>query len=210
VIGIGIDATGSTPLPIDREGEPLAFRREFEANPNAMAWLWKDHTAFEQAQEISEKARALRPHYLLKCGGAYSSEWFWSKIYHCLRIAPEVFDRAYSWVEIADWIPAELSGTKKPELLRRGICAAGHKGMFNPVWGGYPDREFISRVDQRLVRIRDTLSDKAYPIGDTAGRLIEAWATKLGLPAGVPISIGALDAHLGAVGSGFGPRFWSR
>ncbi len=102
VIGIGVDTTGSTPMPVDAEGKPLALHREFGRDPDAMAWLWKDHTSVAEAEEITALAARLRPHYLAKCGGKYSSEWFFSKILHCLRTNPKVFRAAHLWVEIAD------------------------------------------------------------------------------------------------------------
>ncbi len=202
VIGIGVDTTGSTPLPVDKTGKPLAFHDAFEETPAAMAWLWKDHTAFAEAGEITNRAEQMRPQYLAKCGGTYSSEWFWSKIWHCLRVAPEVHDAAYTWVELADWIPALLSGTTHPSVLKRGICAAGHKAMFHTSWGGYPDEEFLSSLDPKLAEIRRTLPSRAYTVADAAGGLTEEWARKLGLPVGIPVAVGALDAHLGGVGSG--------
>ncbi|HOB32741.1 MAG TPA: FGGY family carbohydrate kinase, partial [Verrucomicrobiota bacterium] len=144
VIGIGVDTTGSTPLPVDRNGQPLAFQKKFANNPNAMAWLWKDHTSVAEAAEITALARKIRPQYLAKCGGTYSSEWFWSKILHCLRTAPDVFNAAHAWVELADYVPAALTGTEHPDRFTAGICAAGHKAMYNAQWGGYPDAEFLS------------------------------------------------------------------
>jgi L-ribulokinase len=114
VIGIGVDTTGSTPLPVDAIGRPLALNKKFSKDPAAMAWLWKDHTGVAEATEITELARKLRPQYLAKCGGTYSSEWFFSKVLHCLRSSPEVFDAAYTWVECSDWIPAMLTGTEHP------------------------------------------------------------------------------------------------
>src|SRR5512133_2294003 len=142
IIGIGVDTTGSTPIPVDGTGRPLALDRRFARNPAAMAWLWKDHTGIAEAAEITALAAKMRPQYLAKCGGTYSSEWFFSKILHCLRTSPKVFRAAYTWVEIADWIPAMLTGTQHPRSLTRGICAAGHKGMYNEAWGGYPDKGF--------------------------------------------------------------------
>src|SRR6266487_5016219 len=150
IIGIGVDTTGSTPLPVDSQGQPLAFNKRFAKNPAAMAWLWKDHTGVAEAAEITELARRIRPHYLAKCGGTYSSEWFFSKILHCQRTSPEVFDAAYLWVECADWVPAVLTGSEAPDKLTVGICAAGHKGMYNDAWGGYPDAEFLSELDPKL------------------------------------------------------------
>ena len=139
-----MDTTGSTPLPVDESGEPLAFQKRFAKNPAALAWLWKDHTGVAEAAEITELARKMRPHYLAKCGGIYSSEWFFSKILHCRRTSPEVFAAAHSWMELADYVPAALTGTEAPDKLTVGVCAAGHKAMYHPSWGGYPDKEFLS------------------------------------------------------------------
>ena len=205
VIGIGVDTTGSTPLPVDRVGKPLAFMPEFASNPAAYAWLWKDHTGHAEAEEINKLAQKMRPNYLAKCGGTYSSEWYWSKVLHCARTALEVFNAAYTWVECADWIPAILTGTDHPDQMKRCICAAGHKAMFNPGWNGYPDEEFIAALDAKLVPLRRTLPDKAYDVSETAGHLTDEWAKKLGLKAGIPVAVGAFDAHLGAVGSGIQP-----
>src|SRR5262245_5098015 len=85
VIGIGVDTTGSTPMPVVADGQPLAFQKRFASNPSAMAWLWKDHTGVGEAEEITKLAAKMRPQFLAKCGGIYSSEWFWSKLLHCLR-----------------------------------------------------------------------------------------------------------------------------
>ncbi|MDB6021348.1 MAG: araB, partial [Pedosphaera sp.] len=205
VIGLGVDTTGSTPLPVDAAGQPLAFQPKFSKHPAAMAWLWKDHTAVAEATEITRLARKLRPQYLAKCGGTYSSEWFFSKILHCLRTSPEVFAAAHSWVELADWIPAMLTGTTAPEQLQTGICAAGHKGMYNEKWGGYPDADFLARLDPKMGRLRSRLCSRARAIDCAAGGLTPAWARRTGLPPGIPVAIGALDAHLGAVGCGIKP-----
>jgi len=202
IIGIGVDTTGSTPLPVDENGKPLALNKKFNDEPAAMAWLWKDHTAFAEAEEITTKASQIRPEYLTKCGGRYSSEWFWSKILHCLRTAPEVYEATYTWVEIADWIPALLTGNTQPSILRRGICAAGHKAMFNPSWGGYPDEEFLTSLDEKLAKTRKNLPDKVFTVADVAGKLTPDWAQKLGVSEGIPVAVGAFDAHLGGIGSG--------
>ncbi len=179
VIGIGVDTTGSTPLPVDENGRPLAFRRELAQKPAAMAWLWKDHTGVAEAVEITELARRIRPHYLAKCGGTYSSEWFFSKILHCLRTSPDVFDAAYTWVEIADWIPATLTDTEAPDQLTVGVCAAGHKAMYNDDWGGYPDEEFLSQLDRKLGQLRRRLRAKAYTIDRAVGGLSAEWARSM-------------------------------
>ena len=205
IIGIGIDTTGSTPMPVDKNGTPLAMLKEFKGNPNACAWLWKDHTGFAEAAQITELARKEHPEYLAKCGGTYSSEWFFSKILHCLRTDPKGYDAAYTWVEHADWIPAILTGTEHPSGLKRCRCAAGHKAMFNSKWGGYPAKDFLVKLDPELGRLRDSLPDKTDTVDTKAGDLTKDWAKKLGLPAGIPVAIGAFDAHLGGVGSGIAP-----
>jgi L-ribulokinase len=205
VVGVGIDTTGSTPIPVDKNGTPLSMLDEFRNNPNACAWLWKDHTGHAEAAEITQLAAKERPEYLAKCGGTYSSEWFFSKILHCLRTDPKVFDAAYTWVEHADWLPAVLTGTETPDKLKRCRCAAGHKAMFNDEWGGYPQERFLYKLDPKLGKFRRTLSDQTYAVNQAAGHLSDRWAKQLGLPAGIPVAMGAFDAHLGAVGSGIAP-----
>jgi L-ribulokinase len=202
VIGIGVDTTGSTPMPGDAVGQPLAFAPALQDDPAALVWLWKDHTSHAEARQITEVAARMRPRYLAMCGGTYSSEWYWAKILRCLHVAPDVFDAAATWVEHADWIPAILTGTERPAALRRSICAAGHKAMYSASWGGYPDAEFLAALDPRLVRLRLLLPDATHTVADAAGGLTEEWATRLGLTAGLPVAVGAFDAHLGAIGSG--------
>jgi L-ribulokinase len=205
IIGIGVDTTGSTPLPVGASGQALACNRKFSRNPAALAWLWKDHTGVAEAAEITALAKKIRPHYLAKCGGIYSSEWFFSKILHCCRTSPEVFDAAHLWVECADWIPAMLTGTEAPDKLTVGICAAGHKAMYHDDWGGYPDAEFLSQLDPKLGELRHRLQRKAQTIERAVGGLTIDWAKQTGLPAGIPVAVGAFDAHLGGVGSGIAP-----
>ncbi|MHC4461297.1 MAG: ribulokinase [Planctomycetota bacterium] len=205
IIGIGIDTTGSTPIPVDKNGVPLSMSDEFKDNPNACAWLWKDHTGHVEAAEITELAEKQHPEYLAKCGGTYSSEWFFSKVLHCLRTDPAVFDAAYSWVECCDYVPAVLTDTTKPDIIKRSRCAAGHKALFNDQWGGLPAKDFLAKLHPKLGELRDRLYEKSYTVKTRAGKLTEQWAHKLGLPAGIPVAVGAFDAHLGAVGSGIAP-----
>jgi L-ribulokinase len=205
VVGIGVDTTGSTPLPVDETGAPLAFDKRFAKHPAAMAWLWKDHTGVAEAGQITELAKKIRPHYLAKCGGTYSSEWFFSKILHCLRVAPTVFDASFTWVECADWVPAMLTGTEAPDKLTVGVCAAGHKAMYNDDWGGYPDAEFLGALDPKLGQLRARLKPRAFAIDKSVGGLTSDWSKRTGLPAGIPVAVGAFDAHLGGVGSGIAP-----
>jgi L-ribulokinase len=202
VIGIGVDTTGSTPLPVDGDNIPLALGESFRDTPAAMAWLWKDHTGADEAERITEIAAEHRPEYLAKCGNTYSSEWFWSKIWKCLNSAPEVFDAAYSWVELADYIPSVLAGVIDPTKIVRGVCQAGHKGLYCDEWGGLPDLEFLAMLDPKLAELRPRLFEQAFDADTPAGHLCSEWASTFDLPEGIPIAIGALDAHCGAIGSG--------
>jgi len=115
VIGIGVDTTGSSPIPVDAKNRALYFHEAFRGNLNAACWLWKDHTSAEEAETITRLAREHRPEYVAKCGNTYSSEWFWAKIWHCLNVDEAVFESAYSWVELCDWIPSVLAGVTDPQ-----------------------------------------------------------------------------------------------
>jgi L-ribulokinase len=202
VAGIGMDSTGSSPLPVDENNRPLAMSAAWKNDLSAQCWLWKDHTSWREAAKITELSGKLRPKFIAKCGGVYSSEWFWAKVWHCLNSAPRTFDAAYSWVELADWAPALLAGVADPRLIKRGVCAAGHKALYSDDWGGLPDKEFLNALDPRLVSLRDRLYDKAYDATEPAGSLSPEWAARLGLPTGIPIAIGEFDVHYGAIGSG--------
>jgi L-ribulokinase len=202
VIGLGVDSTGSSPIPVDEKNQALALQETWKGNLNAECWLWKDHTSVKEAATITELAREHRPQYVAKCGNTYSSEWFWSKIWHCLNVDPEVFGAAYSWVELCDWIPAILAGVSDPLAVKRGVCAAGHKAFYADDWGGLPDKEFLTMLDPKLADLKDRLYEKAYDASEVAGYLCDAWASTLGLPAGIPIAIGEFDVHYGAIGAG--------
>ena len=202
VIAIGVDTTGSSPIPVDAQNVPIAFQERWKGNLAAQCWLWKDHTGYREAAQITAIAAQHRPNFIAKCGNTYSSEWFWSKIWHCLNTAPEVFDAAASWVELSDYIPAVLAGVTDPSAVKRGICAAGHKALYSDDWGGLPDQEFLSLLDPKLAALRERLYKKAYDATEPAGALCPEWASKLGLPAGIPIAIGEFDVHYGAIGSG--------
>ncbi|RPJ32151.1 MAG: ribulokinase [Verrucomicrobiaceae bacterium] len=202
VTGIGMDGTGSSPIPVDAHNVPLAFDPRFAETPSAQCWLWKDHTGIPEAAAITATAAKLRPQYLAKIGGTYSSEWFWAKIWHCLKVDPAVFDAAFSWVELSDFIPAVLAGVTDPRRIMRGVCMAGHKALYADDWGGLPDKEFLTTLDPKLADLRERLYDKAHDASVSAGNLCPEWAAKLGLPAGIPIAIGEMDVHYGAIGCG--------
>jgi L-ribulokinase len=202
IIGIGVDTTGSSPIPVDAGNRPLALDRRWRKNLHAQCWLWKDHTSVREAVRITALAAEHRPRYIAKCGNTYSSEWFWSKLWHCLNVAPDVFNAAHSWVELADWIPSILAGADLPAKIVRGICMAGHKALYADEWGGLPDKEFLSLLHPKLADLRDRLYEKAYDATVPAGNLAPGWARKLGLPPGIPIAIGEMDVHYGAIGCG--------
>jgi L-ribulokinase len=202
VIGIGVDTTGSTPLPVDAQARPLAMDPRWKDNLAAHAWLWKDHTSAGEAVAITDAAKAHAPELLAPIGGTYSSEWWWSKIWRCLKVAPDVFDAAASWVELADFVPAVLAGVNDSTKVVRCICAAGHKAMYSEAWGGLPPKSFLARLDPKLADLRDRLYDKAWAPGRPAGHLSDDWAREFGLQPGIAIAMGGFDAHYGAVGSG--------
>lgn len=202
IVGIGVDTTGSSPLPVDSQNRALGMHSKWKKNPNAQCWLWKDHTSWREAARITELAAKHRPRFIAKCGNTYSSEWFWSKIWRCKKVAPEVFNAAFSWVELADWIPSILAGVSDPREIKRGICPAGHKALYSDEWGGLPDKKFLSMLDPGLASLRDRLYDNAYDASAVSGYLCPEWAKKLGVPAGIPIAIGEFDVHYGAIGCG--------
>jgi L-ribulokinase len=202
VIGIGVDTTGSSPMPVDENGNALCFNTKFKENPNAMVWLWKDHTSYAEAEFITETAAKIRPEYLAKIGGVYSSEWFWSKILRCKKVDREVYNAADSFVEICDWITANLVGELNPKKIDRSICAAGHKAMFNEKWSGLPDIEFLETLSSGLGELRQRLFNSTKTSEERAGYLSKDWADKLGLSTNVAVAVGAFDAHMGAVGAG--------
>ncbi len=202
VVGAGVDTTGSSPIPVNDKNQPLALTAGRKDDLNAQCWLWKDHTSWREAAQITQLSAKLRPQYIAKCGGVYSSEWFWAKLWHCLNVAPETFGSAFSWIELADWIPSVLAGVADPRFVKRGVCAAGHKALYSDEWGGLPDKEFLAALDPRLAELRDRLYEKAHDASEPAGSLCADWAARLGLSAGIPIAIGEFDVHYGAIGCG--------
>lgn len=202
VAAIGVDATASTPCLVDRTGTPLALSPEFAEDPDAMFFLWKDHSSVAAADRINEQIAREGAPYTAYEGGHYSPEWFWSKILHALRQSDRIREAAYSAIELCDWIPSVLTGSP----ARPGRSAAGHKAMWNARWGGLPPVDFFERVDPLLVPIRGRLYTETVTADKPVGRLSGEWAARLGLPASVVVSGGVIDCHAGALGSGVAPR----
>ena len=210
IVGISVDTTGSTPVPVDEKGVPLSLTSGFEENPNAMFVLWKDHTAVKEAEEINNLSKKWEIDFTKFEGGIYSSEWFWAKLLHVIREDAGVFRSAYSWVEHCDWIPAILTGNTNPKTLKRSRCAAGHKAMWHEAFGGLPSEEFLTELDPMLSGLKDRLYKETYTCDVSAGTLTPEWAEKLGLPSSAVVGVGAFDAHLGAVGAEIEPYYVSK
>jgi len=208
---IAVDTTGSTPIAVDESGTPLSLMPDFQENPNAMFVLWKDHTAVKEAGEINALARSWGGvDYTQYEGGIYSSEWFWAKILHVLRVDDKIRKAAWSWVEHCDWIPALLTGVRDVRSIKRGRCSAGHKAMWHESWDGLPSEEFLVKLDPLLAGLRERLYEKTETSDVSAGTLTAEWAARLGLKPDVVVSVGAFDAHMGAVGGGAKPFYLTK
>ncbi len=210
VKGISVDTTGSTPVAVDGTGTPLALTPGFESNPNAMFVLWKDHTSVTEAAQINEHAAKFDINYLKYVGGIYSSEWFWAKLLHVLRVDEQVRNACHSWVEHCDWIPFLLTGGKNAAEIKRGRCSAGHKALWAEEFDGLPPNEFFSSLDPLLNGFTSKLFTETYTSDKKAGYLSKEWAERLGLSTEVAVGVGAFDAHMGAVGGQIEPYHLSK
>lgn len=204
ICGLCFDTTGSTPALTDNMGMPLALRPEFEEDPDAMFILWKDHTAVHEAAQINAFIKERNLDYLLYEGGTYSSEWVWAKVLHIINTNSVIKDAAYAWVEHCDWMTGLVTGNTIPEQILRSRCAAGHKAMWHESWG-LPSGEVLENLNPALKKMLPHLFTKTYTSDTKAGTLTLEWADKLGLPEGVSVAVGALDAHMGAVGASIAP-----
>lgn len=210
VRAISFDTTGSTLVAVNENGIPLSLTEGFEENPDAMFLLWKDHTSIQEADEINNHAKNFEINYLGYSGGIYSSEWFWAKMLHVLRKDKNIADAAYTFVEHSDWMSFLLTGEKHAKDIKRNVCAAGHKGMWAEELGGFPPEEFFSSLDPLLAGHVSKISGELYTTDTSAGNLSAEWAERLGLSTNVKVGIGAIDAHVGAVGGEIEPYCLSK
>jgi len=191
VEAIALDTTGSSVIPVGANMQPLDDY-----------YLWCDHRAKHEAQEITELAHAQKLEAIDWCGGVYSHEWGFAKLLHWLRHNPDQRDKFASAFEHCDMVAATLAGITSPALVKRSACAMGHKWMWNPKWGGLPPQAFLSSVDPLFDGVREKLSGDYLTSDHLAGHLGPEWAEKLGLQPGIPIPVGAFDAHWDAIGAG--------
>ncbi len=188
---IALDTTGSSVIPVNKALQPLG---EY--------YLWCDHRAKGEAEEITAAAHREKLEAIEWCGGVYSSEWGFSKLLHWLRHNPEKRKEFASAFEHCDMVAAILCGITDPRKVKRSICAMGHKWLWNAKLGGLPPEEFLVKVDPLLAGVREKLAGEYATSDQIAGRLSPYWAEKLGLKAGIPIPVGAFDAHWDAIGAG--------
>lgn len=191
VIGIGIDFTACTMLPVLADGTPLCAVDKWKANPHAWVKLWKHHAAQPEADKINETARERGESWLSRYGSKISSEWFFSKALQILDEAPEVYDAADRLLEAADWVVWQLTGEEK-----RNSCTAGYKAIWSKR-EGYPDNAYFSALDPRFGDVVDAkMSRDIYPIGAKAGELTTEAAGWTGLLPGTAVAIANVDAHV--------------
>jgi L-ribulokinase len=191
VLAIALDTTGSTVIPVGENLKPLGDY-----------YLWADHRSHAEAARITKVARDENVPAINYCGGVYSSEWGWAKLLHWLRNNPDQRPELVTALEHCDMVAATLAGVTDPDKLARSVCAMGHKWMWNESLGGFPSEEFFCSVDPLLAGVREKLGGKYQTSDQLAGHLSPEWAKKLGLKAGIPIPVGAFDAHWDAIGAG--------
>jgi L-ribulokinase len=197
VIGLGIDFTACTMLPIDGEGEPLCFDPELADNPHSWVKLWKHHAAQDEANKINEIAAQRGEAFLPRYGGKISSEWMIAKVWQILDEAPDIYGRADQFLEATDWVISKLTGN-----IVRNSCTAGYKAIWHKQ-EGYPSKAFFKALDPRLENVTETkLRGEVVPLGTKAGELTAEMAGLIGLQAGTAIAAGNVDAHAAVPGVG--------
>ncbi len=191
IAAIALDTTGSSVIPVDSNLQPLDDY-----------YLWCDHRAHEEARRITELAHAEHLEAIEWCGGVYSHEWGFAKLLHWLRHNPDKRDRFATALEHCDMVAATLAGITDPAQVKRSVCAMGHKWMWNEKWGGLPPQSFLSKVDPLFDGIREKIGGQYLTSNHLAGHLAPYWAQQMGLTPGIPIPVGAFDAHWDAIGAG--------
>jgi L-ribulokinase len=190
VIGLGIDFTACTMLPIDAAGIPLSFKEGYKDNPHSWLKLWKHHAAQDEANRINELAEARGEKWLSRYGGKISSEWMLAKAFQILNEAPDIYEAADKFVEATDWVIGQMTGN-----IVRNSCTAGYKAIWHKQ-DGYPSRDYFAALDPRLADITQTkLRGDVVPIGSKAGELTADMAARMGLAAGTAVAVGNVDAH---------------
>jgi len=191
VIGLGIDFTACTILPIDANGIPLCLKEEFSHHPHSYVKLWKHHAAQDEANRLNEIAEKRGETFLQRYGGKISSEWLFPKVWQILNEAPEIYEAADQILEATDWVISELTGE-----IKRNSCTAGYKAIWHKQ-EGYPSKEFFKALDPRLENVvEDKLSTKIVPIGSKAGEITEKAAKLTGLNPGTAVAVANVDAHV--------------
>ncbi|WP_054026456.1 ribulokinase [Bacillus sp. FJAT-28004] len=197
VIGLGIDFTACTMLPIDEEGKPLCVQDAYKDNPHSWVKLWKHHAAQDEANLINEMAVQRGEKWVPRYGGKISSEWMMAKAWQILNEAPEIYETTDKFVEATDWVIGQLTGN-----IVRNSCTAGYKGMWHKQ-DGYPSKDFFKALDSRLENLTETkLRGEVVPLGSKAGELLPAMAARIGLAPGTAIAVGNVDAHAAVPGVG--------
>jgi L-ribulokinase len=197
IIGLGIDFTACTMLPIDANGAPLCFDEALKDNPHSWVKLWKHHAAQDEANLINEIAAKRGEDFLVRYGGRISSEWMIAKVWQILNEAPDIYDSTDMFLEAADWVIFSLTGAKL-----RNSCTAGYKAIWHKQ-KGYPSKDFFKALDPRLEHLTTTkLRGDVVPLGTKAGELTAEMAAMIGLKAGIAIAVGNVDAHAAVAGVG--------
>ncbi|WP_449619714.1 ribulokinase [Robertmurraya sp. Marseille-Q9965] len=190
IVGIGIDFTACTMLPVDENGTPLCLLDEYAGEPHSWVKLWKHHAAQSEANQLNEIARVRGEHFLSRYGGKISSEWMIAKIWQILNEAPEIYDRTDLFLEATDWVIFKMTGN-----IKRNSCTAGYKSIWHKQ-EGFPSNEFFKALDSRLEHLVETkLRGEIVPLGSKAGTLSEEMALSMGLVPGIAVAVGNVDAH---------------
>lgn len=206
IIGIGVDTTGSTPVPVDRNGTPLALLHDPSTERTWHFHSQKIHAAAAEADEINNLFRNNSENDYTKYQGDYSAEWYWAKILYAVRHDPSIREAAYTWEEHCDWITGVLCGETRPDKIYHSACAAGHKALWHSEWNGLPAAPVLEKLDPYLVLVRERYGNAPQPSTVKVGTLSKEWAEKLGLSEKIIISGSSFDAHAGAVGAGIAEK----